>query len=188
MLFKATILTIKMQFKEHIFSKVHCNYTHMLFQREKLGIEIVNSILYGLQIIIDLNIVLKRMSCFAFVCYLFKDNKCKGKGADTIVTDGWRNWNIGNKVLLKHVGFSAHKAVQERYNAFVNPTATIDYHIEKWSDEDLRLYKIRLTYSLKCLKFLLHQGLIFRGHDESEESSNRGNFLELMKFLAPNSE
>lgn len=64
-LFKAMMLTIKMQFEEHIFSKVHCNHMHMIFQRGKLGIEIVNSILYGLQIIIGLNIVLKRMPCFA---------------------------------------------------------------------------------------------------------------------------
>ncbi|XP_004986856.1 zinc finger MYM-type protein 1-like [Setaria italica] len=31
-------------------------------------------------------------------------------------------------------------------------------------------------------------GLAFRGHDESKESSNRGNFIELLKFLAGNSE
>jgi len=30
--------------------------------------------------------------------------------------------------------------------------------------------------------------LAFRGHDESEGSSNRGNFIELLKFLAANSE
>ncbi|XP_024038328.1 zinc finger MYM-type protein 1 [Citrus clementina] len=36
--------------------------------------------------------------------------------------------------------------------------------------------------------FLLRQGLVFRGHDESEESSNRGNFLELLKFLADHNE
>jgi hypothetical protein len=31
---------------------------------------------------------------------------------------------------------------------------------------------------------LLHQGLAFRGHDESEESTNRENFKELVKLLA----
>jgi len=34
----------------------------------------------------------------------------------------------------------------------------------------------------------LHQGLAFCGHNESEDSSNRGNFIELLKFLAANSE
>lgn len=46
------------------------------------------------------------------------------------------------------------------------------------------LYVSRLTYSLKCLRFLLQQGLAFRGHDENEGSLNRGNFLELLKWLA----
>jgi hypothetical protein len=32
----------------------------------------------------------------------------------------------------------------------------------------------------------LNQGLTFRGHDESEESMNRRNFLELLKWLASN--
>ncbi|XP_066320059.1 uncharacterized protein [Miscanthus floridulus] len=80
------------------------------------------------------------------------------------------------------------KAAQERYIGFMNPKVAIDYNIDKWSEEELRLYKKRLTYSLRCIKFLLHQGLTFHGHDESEESSNRGNFIELLKFLAGNSE
>ncbi|CAL9000616.1 unnamed protein product [Prunus brigantina] len=33
------------------------------------------------------------------------------------------------------------------------------------------------------LLFLLQQGLAFRGHNESEDSSNQGNFLELLQFL-----
>jgi hypothetical protein len=123
-------------------------------------------------------------SAFCFVCYLFK----KGNGADTFIVDGWRNWNIGSNALIKHESSKAHKATQARYIGFINPKVAIDYNIEKWGDEDLRLYKIMLTYSLRCLKFLLHQELAFRGHDESEESSNRGNFLELLKFLAANSE
>jgi hypothetical protein len=127
---------------------------------------------------------IKKDSAFCFVCYLFK----KGTGSDTFIVDGWRNWNIGEKALLKHMGSKAHNAAQERYIGFRNPKVAIDYHIEKWTDEDLRLYKIRLTYSLRCIKFLLRQGLAFRGHDESEDSSNRGNFLELLEFLAENSE
>ncbi|XP_019084184.1 PREDICTED: uncharacterized protein LOC104709114 [Camelina sativa] len=39
----------------------------------------------------------------------------------------------------------------------------------------------------KC-EHLLHQGLPFRGHDESDESANRGNFLELLKYTAGQNE
>ncbi|KAJ9173659.1 hypothetical protein P3X46_016773 [Hevea brasiliensis] len=35
-----------------------------------------------------------------------------------------------------------------------------------------------------CLRYLLMQGLAFRGNDESENSLNQGNFLELLKVLA----
>ncbi|XP_057775196.1 uncharacterized protein LOC130994180 [Salvia miltiorrhiza] len=38
--------------------------------------------------------------------------------------------------------------------------------------------------SIKCLRYLLMQGMAFRGHDESEESLNQGNFMELLKLLA----
>ncbi|XP_066392038.1 uncharacterized protein [Miscanthus floridulus] len=94
----------------------------------------------------------------------------------------------GNAALIKHSGSKAHKAAQERYIGFINPKVAIDYHIDKWTDEELYLYKKRLTYSLRCIKFLLLQGLAFRGNDESEESSNRGNFIELLKFLVGNSD
>ncbi|XP_028126583.1 zinc finger MYM-type protein 1-like [Camellia sinensis] len=49
-------------------------------------------------------------------------------------------------------------------------------------------YQTRLNASVDCVKFLLRQGLAFRGHDESENSSNQGNFLELIKFLADHNE
>ena len=49
-------------------------------------------------------------------------------------------------------------------------------------------YKSRLTYALKCLKFLLRQSLAYRGHDESEDSFNKGNFLELLNWLEENFE
>ncbi|XP_066395765.1 uncharacterized protein [Miscanthus floridulus] len=130
------------------------------------------------------DVSVKKDSAFCFICYLFK----KGSGSKTFIVDGWNNWNIGNTALLKHSGSRAHKAAQERYIGFMNPKVAIDYNIDKWSEEELRLYKKRLTYSPRCIKFLLHQGLAFRGHDESEESSNRGNFIELLKFLAGNSE
>ena len=74
---------------------------------------------------------------FCFICYLFM----KGTGSDTFTVDGWENWNIGEKTLLKHVDSKAHIVAQERYIGFKNPKVAIDYNIEKWSDEDLRLYK-----------------------------------------------
>ena len=51
-----------------------------------------------------------------------------------------------------------------------------------------RDYKIRLIASLDYIRYLLHQGLSFRDHDESRDSSNRGSFRELLQFLADHNE
>lgn len=128
----------------------------------------------------------KKKTAFCFVCYLFGKGRSK---TSAFVKGGWNNWNRIDALDL-HVGgvASAHNAAQERYNFFMTPHGAIDDKIVKVDNEERRLYKIRLTYSLRCLRFLLKQGLAFRGHDESEEYSNRGNFIELLKWLAENNE
>ncbi|XP_062113052.1 uncharacterized protein LOC133824196 [Humulus lupulus] len=49
-------------------------------------------------------------------------------------------------------------------------------------------YRVQLIASVDCIRFLIRQGLAFRGHDESQESNNQGNFLELLTFLADHNE
>ncbi|XP_031252128.1 uncharacterized protein LOC116110025 [Pistacia vera] len=49
-------------------------------------------------------------------------------------------------------------------------------------------YRTRLNATVDCIRFLLRQGLTFRGHDESYDSNNQGNFLELLQFLANHNE
>ncbi|GAV92623.1 LOW QUALITY PROTEIN: DUF4371 domain-containing protein, partial [Cephalotus follicularis] len=49
-------------------------------------------------------------------------------------------------------------------------------------------YRTRLTASIDVIRLLLRQGLPFRGHDESEKSKNRGNFLEFLEFLSDHNE
>ena len=44
-------------------------------------------------------------------------------------------------------------------------------------------YQIHLNASIDCVRFLLRQGVAFCGHDESEDSSDQGNFLEHLRFL-----
>ncbi|XP_042404544.1 zinc finger MYM-type protein 1-like [Zingiber officinale] len=44
------------------------------------------------------------------------------------------------------------------------------------------------TASIDCIRFLVRQGVAFHGHDESTNSLNHGNFLELLRFLADHNE
>ncbi|XP_071681533.1 uncharacterized protein [Lolium perenne] len=127
-------------------------------------------------------------AAFCFVCYLFKD-RTKCPGGDSFVKNGFRNWNMKSR-LKRHEGdvSSAHAESQEKYNMFTTPKASIQECLASNTSEYKTLYKLRLTWTLKCLRFLLRQGLAFRGHDESEDSLNKGNFLELLNWLAGNFE
>lgn len=121
---------------------------------------------------------------FCFVCYLFKD-KFNCAGGDSFLRSGFRNWNQIYK-FQKHVGGidSYHGEAQEKYDLFMRPNASVVECIASTSANKMARYISRLTYSLKCLRFLLQQGLAFRGHNERKDSLNRGNFLELLNWLA----
>ena len=58
----------------------------------------------------------------------------------------------------------------------------------KQSNKDKLDYRVQLNVIVDCIRFLLCQGLAFRGHDESQGSSGKGNFLELLQFLGDHNE
>ena len=45
-----------------------------------------------------------------------------------------------------------------------------------------------MNASVDSIRYLLRQGLAFRGHDKSSNSRNRGNFLQLLQVFARNCE
>jgi hypothetical protein len=56
------------------------------------------------------------------------------------------------------------------------------------TEESKELYKIRLTSSLECSRYLIAQGLSFRGHNESSTSPNKRNFLEMIDWYKDSNE
>ena len=44
--------------------------------------------------------------------------------------------------------------------------------------------RLRLKTSIECARWLAFQVCAFRGHDESLDSKNRGNFIELIKHTS----
>ena len=43
---------------------------------------------------------------------------------------------------------------------------------------------MQLKTSIECARWLAFQACVFRGHDESLDSKNRGNFIELIKHTS----
>lgn len=113
---------------------------------------------------------------------MFKDENSAGD--DAFVNGGLKAWNTKGR-LKRHIGGvdSSHNTAQERFDNFVQPRSSIQERFSAISSEEKLKYKVRLTYSLKCLRYILDQGLACRGHDETEDSLNKGNFRELLKCL-----
>ncbi|CAO2840762.1 unnamed protein product [Amaranthus hypochondriacus] len=65
---------------------------------------------------------------------------------------------------------------------------SIEVIFHKQSEQAKVEYKTRLNASVAIARLLLYSGLPFRGHDESETSKRRCNFLTFLEFHAQNNE
>ena len=65
----------------------------------------------------------------------------------------------------------------------MNEKQHIQSIFSNYSTQARKDYRVCLNASIDCVRFLFRQGLAFRGNNEYEESSNRGNFLEFYRFL-----
>ncbi|CAL1406910.1 unnamed protein product [Linum trigynum] len=60
--------------------------------------------------------------------------------------------------------------------------------MERQTSEEVQKNITRVKASIIIARLLALQGVAFRGHDETEESSNRGNFIEFLQLLADHNE
>ncbi|KAL5557496.1 hypothetical protein UlMin_039732 [Ulmus minor] len=124
-------------------------------------------------------------AAFCLCCYLFKPSIGEQAGGDSFVGKGFSNFKKQDRLQI-HVGglTSAHNQAWKKCQALKNQNQHIQSFYLKQSEQDRSDYRNRLNASVDCIRFLLRQGLAFRGDDESEMSSNRGNFLELLQYTA----
>ncbi|XP_052116150.1 uncharacterized protein LOC127746562 [Arachis duranensis] len=115
--------------------------------------------------------------------------KPETEGGDAFVTNGFSNWKKKKRLQI-HVGIhdSAHNQAWRKYEALMRPKQHITATIEKQSEQAKKNYQIHLTATIDCIRFLLRQGLAFCGNDETNDSVNQRNFLELLNFLAQHNE
>ena len=117
---------------------------------------------------------------YCLCCYLFRDYGYYG-----FVKDGFSSWNKPDRLSF-HVGDfnSSHNNVVKKCDDLMNQGQSIVHALYKKTNAMKNEYRIRLNASIDVSRYLLRQGLAFRGHREGEGSSNKGNFLELLKYTA----
>ncbi|XP_047953108.1 zinc finger MYM-type protein 1-like [Salvia hispanica] len=124
-------------------------------------------------------------AAYCFWCFLFKRGY-SAPGDETFVSSGFSNWKKANERFRAHIGSatSSHNKSRIEYENFVNQRQSVSYVVRKASTRQEKEYRIRLTATLDVIRFLLNQGLAFRGDDESSTSINRGNFLEMLHWYS----
>ncbi|XP_057791491.1 uncharacterized protein LOC131008576 [Salvia miltiorrhiza] len=127
---------------------------------------------------------------YCFYCFLFI-SEVNLPGSSALVKEGFDNWkriNQGkNCAFLTHVGSAAtspHTMCLRRAEDLMRPVGHIDKVMHSQTIIEKERNRLRLKTSITSLRWLALQGCAFRGHDESSSSSNRGNFIELVKAFA----
>ena len=94
---------------------------------------------------------------------------------------GFKLWNQKEKSLSHVRGVnSAHNQAVKKSEDLIKEKQHIQSVLAKQSNQDKIEYQVQLNEIVDSIRFLLCRGLAFHGHDESQGSSDKGNFLELL--------
>ncbi|KAH7665581.1 Ribonuclease H-like protein [Dioscorea alata] len=111
-------------------------------------------------------------AAYCFCCYFFKQPRSDKLGIDAFTKTGFSN----RKKAINHNNARRH------CEDLKNQRQSVSHIFSSHSREMEIAYRARVTAILCVIRFLLLQGLAFRGHDESSSSTNRGNFLEMLNW------
>ncbi|ESR54147.1 hypothetical protein CICLE_v10024545mg [Citrus x clementina] len=115
-------------------------------------------------------------SAFCFPCFLFYEIPSNNP---KFVIKGFSSWKRVNNG--KNVPFYNMKG---SWGCLKNPIQHIDRLINAQTSQQLLENRLRFKTSIITVKWLAKQACAFRGHDESVNSKNRGNFIDLIKHSA----
>ncbi|XP_024038321.1 zinc finger MYM-type protein 1 [Citrus clementina] len=79
---------------------------------------------------------------------------------------------------------SSHNDAMLKWSNLKDRSKHIDKRLNAQSSQPILENRLRLKTSIVATKWLAKQAYAFRGHDESVNSLNRGNFIESIKLLA----
>ncbi|XP_042467270.1 zinc finger MYM-type protein 1-like [Zingiber officinale] len=104
---------------------------------------------------------------------------------NAFIKDGYNNWKRALERFNRHMGTvnSCHNEARIQFEAFQDQRHSVG-NILRVHSRDMEIdYRTRLTAMLDVTRFLLKQGLPFRGHDESTSSSNREITLAIINDI-----
>ncbi|XP_050218045.1 uncharacterized protein LOC126668874 [Mercurialis annua] len=174
---------IRDQVRRQYLLKGPCQPYGHNFPKKKQATEMRSFIETWFKKFIWLEYSVEKDAAFCLYCYLFAS---PGSKSETFTRKGFSNWKKATENFNDHVGAvsSVHNDARRHCEDFQNQRQSISHVLTTQSREMENAYRTRLTAVLEVVRILLWQGLAFRGHDETLESLQRGNFLEVVAWYA----
>lgn len=126
----------------------------------------------------------KNDAAYCLCCYLFKNECVHGSAGECFIKSDFRAWNKAFERFRLHVGkiSSVHNKCFNKMLDLSNHHQSIQVVLDKHSEKVKSECRMRLEASIDVARLLLHHGLPFQGHDESEYSTNQGLFLSFLRW------
>ncbi|XP_076903030.1 uncharacterized protein LOC143557972 [Bidens hawaiensis] len=121
-------------------------------------------------------------AAFCLWCYLFPTGNNTGMMFLSTMVLKIGKGHLKISVIMKGGQNSRHNHARVQFESLKDQRHNVNYMMSRICKQDEIDYRIQLTVVVDVIRFLLQQGLAFRGHDETISSNSRGNFLELVKW------
>ncbi len=120
-------------------------------------------------------------AAFCFSCRMFGRNIRH----DNFVSTGVSNWKKALDIFKEHEKTPAHRSSMIGWHSFKSCTSHGIVAEQLHSAHEAEIIERRkyLTRIVAVIKFLVKQGIPFRGHNEAISSNNQGNFPECVNLV-----
>lgn len=126
---------------------------------------------------------------FCYPCRFFSLHTKGTFSSKTFISEGYKNWKRASETkagFKYHNNSFQHKSAMVAWNSYKNTKSqqSVAAQISTAHTELILQNREYIKSILRCIIYLSTQGLALRGHDESNTSQNRGNFLELLDLMS----
>ena len=127
----------------------------------------------------------RQNACFCYPCRLFgsQAGQFSSRPESAFTVNGFRNWKHATGVsgiLNKHANCHSHK----QYKLATQRGSTVSECLGNARSEMIQKNRYYIKSLLEVLLLCSKQEISIRGHKESNNSMNRGNFLEILSLVA----
>lgn len=138
---------------------------------------------------LEYSVVKDAAYCFACRCFALNDSSATGSIENAFTTTGFSSWHKAHEMFKTHEKSRCHASSMVGWENF-NASKPVDVMLDDAKEAELKEKEKRrlenhkyMSRLIDIVRLLAKGGKPLRGHDESEESDEKGLFLEIVSLL-----